>query len=346
MLQPQKRIETFDILKGMAIILVIIGHAHGLSVPIKSSAYYMLNEVIYSFHMPLFFLISGYFFKQMDLKNCLKKNFSRLVIPYIFTCLVIIIIAAGISFFQNANVVASIYDWSIASLFGSGSWSGSGLFADTKSIGALWFLLSLFWGLLFFTIIFNYKDKLPLIISSIILLLVGIITAKFIRLPLSIQSGMVSVIFIYIGYYAKTYGLLNRKYNPFVLFTMLIIWIVDIKWGSMDMPGAYLKTVFLEVLGSVCGAYFMYKIANVISTKTKMTKNIFLFFGVSTLSVLCFHNIELMLSNWNKLYFYVSNDYLFIIARLIIEIAFATIMVFVVKRISFLNKIFTGKFLE
>lgn len=44
------RIVSFDILKGGGILLVILGH---IQIP------YMLKTVIYSFHMPLFFFVSG-----------------------------------------------------------------------------------------------------------------------------------------------------------------------------------------------------------------------------------------------------------------------------------------------
>ncbi|MBF1069294.1 MAG: acyltransferase family protein, partial [Prevotellaceae bacterium] len=53
MSEQTKRIEALDIAKGIGIILVIIGH--------MSSSY--LRDWIYSFHMPLFFIISGICFK-------------------------------------------------------------------------------------------------------------------------------------------------------------------------------------------------------------------------------------------------------------------------------------------
>lgn len=49
-----QRDASFDILKGMAIILVVVGHA------IDDTC--LLWRVITSVHMPLFFLVSGYFF--------------------------------------------------------------------------------------------------------------------------------------------------------------------------------------------------------------------------------------------------------------------------------------------
>ena len=51
-----KRIEWLDIAKGIGILLVILGHC--LNINQRSF------HLIFTFHMPLFFLLSGYVFKD------------------------------------------------------------------------------------------------------------------------------------------------------------------------------------------------------------------------------------------------------------------------------------------
>lgn len=69
-----KRDNTFDIIKGIGILLVIIGHlAHG---------YGVLIPIIYTFHMPLFFIVSGYFYKEKGVIELLKRDFRLLIVPY------------------------------------------------------------------------------------------------------------------------------------------------------------------------------------------------------------------------------------------------------------------------
>ena len=69
-----KRIEYIDILRGIAMILVLIGHNDTI-----------LTNYIYSFHIPLFFFISGLTYKgnSVSLKEVIKKRFRNIVIPYI-----------------------------------------------------------------------------------------------------------------------------------------------------------------------------------------------------------------------------------------------------------------------
>lgn len=69
------RIVSFDILKGVGILLVILGH---IQIP------YMLKTVIYSFHMPLFFFVSGCFFRPISLREFLNKKTRQLLIPWAF----------------------------------------------------------------------------------------------------------------------------------------------------------------------------------------------------------------------------------------------------------------------
>lgn len=56
-----KRIREIDILKGILILFVVIGHYPFINQSIK--------QIIFWFHMPLFFIISGYFYKNKGIIN-------------------------------------------------------------------------------------------------------------------------------------------------------------------------------------------------------------------------------------------------------------------------------------
>ena len=66
------KVNWVDSLKGLAIILAVLGH---IASP--------LSSFIYSFHMPLFFIISGFFLNPTnELKRELIKSFKRLFNPF------------------------------------------------------------------------------------------------------------------------------------------------------------------------------------------------------------------------------------------------------------------------
>jgi fucose 4-O-acetylase-like acetyltransferase len=83
--------EWLLIAKGIGIILVVIGHFH----PHPSPAYWDATvAVIYSFHMPLFFIISGYLFRQGEYGygDLIKTKTKRLLYPFVTIALAFLII--------------------------------------------------------------------------------------------------------------------------------------------------------------------------------------------------------------------------------------------------------------
>lgn len=81
--------KEFNSLKGIAILLVLLGHSFILY-PINLldiSWCKSTFDVIYSFHMPLFFIISGLLFANSTHKeyaSMMKGKVKRLLLPYAF----------------------------------------------------------------------------------------------------------------------------------------------------------------------------------------------------------------------------------------------------------------------
>ena len=113
-----------DVLKAVNIVLVVLGHwiQYGSGTQFVSGTFFG-NPVfmfIYSFHMPLFMLISGYLFaysfKNKDWKEILLIKFKQLIVPLFF--------------------------WSIISLF-------IAIFKSEESVNALWILKKLITGFIY-----------------------------------------------------------------------------------------------------------------------------------------------------------------------------------------------------
>lgn len=69
------RLTALDSLRGFGILLVVLGHTS------RSAG---LVSWIFSFHMPLFFIISGMLFHERQFLDSFKKKVARLLIPYLF----------------------------------------------------------------------------------------------------------------------------------------------------------------------------------------------------------------------------------------------------------------------
>ena len=106
-----KRIGWIDIAKGVTILLVIVGH---------TLIGYKVNDYIYAFHMPLFFICSGLLFKPKDIKMVAKNNAKKLLVPYYVTCGIVIAARAVSAYLQNWTPEQIKYltvNTSIAALF-------------------------------------------------------------------------------------------------------------------------------------------------------------------------------------------------------------------------------------
>jgi len=140
-----KRIEYLDIAKGIGILLVVLGHNDFEALSL------FIHQVIYSFHMPLFFFLSGYFLNtSTPFFDFFKKRFNALLKPYFFT--IFLIYFTSISFekmgFNTAitRIVKSLY--------------GSGHYLDWVQ---LWFLPQLFvvslYAFLFITLVSKLQNR-------------------------------------------------------------------------------------------------------------------------------------------------------------------------------------------
>lgn len=84
----KKRQHWLDVVKGIAIILVVMGHVGSTyGGDSASHSFNVFHKLIYSFHMPLFMFVSGYLFTSSMKKNYRATALSKLAtygIPYVF----------------------------------------------------------------------------------------------------------------------------------------------------------------------------------------------------------------------------------------------------------------------
>lgn len=72
-----KRDDAIDIAKAIGILLMILGHCHGIP--------WILRNFIFSFHMPLFFIFSGFFYKTpQNMNEMVKKKCETFGCPLSF----------------------------------------------------------------------------------------------------------------------------------------------------------------------------------------------------------------------------------------------------------------------
>ena len=281
------RISYIDIAKGIAIICVILGHF----------CIFEIDRVVYTFHIPIFFLISGYFINnKLKITDFIKEKAKHLLIPYYITCLVIILIALCFAFF-NGNIIDTFIYWFKATLYAAGSSHSKPL--NINSIGAIWFLWALFWSSIFLRISLEMKKYMRMIFIGTIFAF-GYFTRNAFWLPLSIQPGACSVLFMYIGYLIKINKNRIDKISPTIRIvgslTALIITFMFIKnFKSFHLVECDLGRGIIDVIGCLCACWVVILISQFIDKHTNYLKNFFTNVGHHTLIILCVHIVEINL---------------------------------------------------
>lgn len=319
-----KRNEVIDIMKGIGIIAVIIGHMGSVSI-------IPFHIFIFSFHMPLFFIIAGYFFKpNNNFINKFKRDFSRLVIPYLFTASILVVFNILQSFIGEEKKPDVITIGIISALFGSGAYHFSPIWGNMPAIGAIWFLLALFWC----RVVYNYiacKTQHKYLIAGIIAICATLIDKYLINLPFTILPGLSGMMFYLIGNWLKTH-----KVSYIIIIISLVCWIISILYSQIGMVVCNYGLYPIDIMGACGGTAFIYWISKYCA-KTKL-KSLFVWLGVNSLVLLCFHLIELKC----RLCFHLHVPDIFFY-KFLVKMLFCMGMTWLCYRFEITRKIFTLK---
>lgn len=194
----QKRIDWIDVAKGIGMICVILAHVEESYVKVP----------LYTFHMPLFFFLSGYLFStKSSFKEFFLNKCRRILIPY---------------FVLGAILIAFDIYWSCRSAIAGMPWvlnkdyaryDITSLFTQERFL-TLWFIACLFWlSLLFYVLVrFIKSEKVRAIVVTVLTIAMLVyynmgggawfwnIDVCFTALP-----------FFYVGYLCRKTDFVNEK---------------------------------------------------------------------------------------------------------------------------------------
>ena len=239
-----KRLHYIDILKGIGIILVILGHSC-----ISGKVY----VYIFSFHMPLFFFISGYLYiNNNNFMNFVYKKIKTLLIPYICFAVITGIIYSLIS--NNFDLLFLLEK--ILYL------KGEVLQLDSP----LWFLPCLFFAEIIYYIVYKFADKddKKIITALILLSLVGYFSKVI--LPFGIQIAFTGVVFMGLGNLFKKYEL-KIKISKYLLLGLFIIGgAISLKNGVINMYRLTYNNYIMFYVGALISIFICFEVAKFIKT--------------------------------------------------------------------------------
>ena len=275
----QSRLEYIDLTKLFAIYCVLWGH----SLQYMSVDDFTNNNVakfIYSFHMPLFMVLSGYFFSsslKLTFVSLIVKKARQLVLP-IFSWTIFIEIMYSIGKVYNGKNIAIIEFL-------------KNLFLNLDS--SFWFLKSLFFCyILAYIFIKLIKGEWLACFGALLLCSLH---------PNVFQLGFM-LPFFFIGIFVKKYFQVIEKHNKLMLFcSFLVFAIMQLFWKGNYMiyfckiPAIYdfkvvsyshrmCVAVFRFIIGTA-GSVFFILLFRYVCSNVKMNFNLLSILGQYTLGI-------------------------------------------------------------
>lgn len=276
-MELKERDRSIDIAKGIGIFLMVMGHTTSNKIAL---------QWIYSFHMPLFFFLSGIFHSQGNsYKEFLKKKVKTLLVPYFFFSIILflffLIVSKNIGFSAGENL--SVKENFIGIFLGNDK---TGL-SQMSWGGQLWFIPALFLVENIYYFFCKFKEKIRVILA-ICCLILNIILSKLINIniPWSWLTVLVAINFYTCGNLLKNIILEKKQIKNIYIVAFLIMNIASKYFNSgIDMYSNTYGSMLLFLISSYCGIIFLIFFIKNFIKKSK----IFEYVGKNSLVILVFH---------------------------------------------------------
>ena len=315
------RIDYIDSARGIAILFVLIGHLCTLK--------HGLGQYFYSFHMPMFFIISGILLSYNDSwkKMTFYENFIKKLKSFMYPYIIF-------------SILSILYIWiskdlhsAIDSIF---------IFISLEGISSLWFLPALLIAELLFILIMKYCSKIQTIISFILILIIsgifcvlgaklGFISVTGVETNLMkslniINRALIATIFIAIGYYSINIKL-DKKMLFIISVAFLIINLSLFRYNIVNLHYSAIGNPILYYINSITGSFGYIGISKLFLDKIK----ILIFYGKNSLILFVTHGNLGIIHLVEKITTHIPHSIRWI-SMVILLILFETIIVLIINK--------------
>ena len=294
-----------SICKGIAIILIVVGHAEAPD---------FLTRFIYLFHMPIFFITAGYFFRRatpVDAWQFVGKRFRGLYVPMVKWALLFLIFHnlffdIGLLNEQYGNWEGGVthpYTWTqgcqrfVSIVFAMGGY-------DEFLLGAFWFFRALLISSILFMAVYKlFDERCPRLLRGNrkvwLIIAIAVAFAVFrlangLKVTNVVQGGIREnwgVIFFGIGVLFRSYESRIRQHWALALtFFALLIGATALHCKGMNLQPQLIDVLTLPLTGTI-GFLLTYYLSGLIDRRPSKVRTFLVHCGRMTVYIYVFHII-------------------------------------------------------
>ena len=321
--KSKTRDRVIDIARGACIVFMILTHVSGWW-----GKYQQFQKYTGVFFLVFFFFVSGIFYREPENpKRYILQRFSRLEIPYIIVCLMVLAkrYCSGIR-----SILTLIFSFLYALPAGF-EYPYMVVGEKTTGIGPAWFLNCLFvsscmylaLGLCFRSIEYpraaerlgernDAISKAESVLKTMLVVMLAVVASisqKYIVLPMNIQNGFVGVMFLHFGVLAAPYVkslIAWAKKNimkSIVLFgIILVIYYLDINYVPFQWLDLGSNKYNPQSLIGTSLGFLLLILGSVLLEKVKYAGQLLSFIGLNSMIFLVIHAVDIdILRNWSQI---------------------------------------------
>lgn len=252
--QESSKIQWLAVLQGMAMLFVVLGHSelYGGNSPKENIIIKTIGDVIYQFHMPLMFMISGYLFyftsirKEKAFNTLMTNKLHRLGVPFLAFTFITVFLKMAFSSLMKRQVSNSIWG-NILDVFVYGN----------NPLGEMWFIYVLLVLMALYPIYkLVLKNKVLEVVFFLLTLGLCIEHDFFLNYKYFYSPEIATyLVFFYGGILFSKYNMIDEIINPkiLVLLTFLLVGINFYPFSTAIR--ALIDCIFCFALCKMVGTY-------------------------------------------------------------------------------------------
>lgn len=213
----KRRIRSYDIAKGITILLVIVGHQVKMDHTVKT--------LIFSFHMPLFFLANAAFIgSSYDVRKTFCRSLRTLLLPYAVVCALQVLLKGLLT---PEQTIAAILQQVRTAMFGM-SFAGN-ILRDCGSVSLVWFVACLFVARNLYVVCrratIGFGRPVQYGVPIVLCIAGWWLGEQGLFLPWSADVALFAQVFMLVGDEVRRHGLLERKPHGLTVAVVVTAWV-------------------------------------------------------------------------------------------------------------------------